>query len=253
MNSPDQDEQLPKPVSRVLAADTQAPSAETDQRILQFAADHAPTPQSLSWKTWMPATAACCLVGVLTLSLLPEQQAETVHGVEVDLQVTKSREVVTQSKQELKNVALADEFLLTETEASSTEPTINYAAAAAPAAPAITDDGVQLTPEFFERLLVLRKQEKSTRGLSAGLAQSSARSETTQTAKKLELLRTEADSAPLMRARISRNNDDNAAYEALRNECNCGLPESLQQALDMLASKKIRPDNSKPQAMDNER
>lgn len=260
MNSPDQDEQLPLPVSKVLAADTQAPSAETDQRILQFAAQHAPTSESSGWKAWMPATAACCLVGVLTLSLLPEQQTETVRSVEADMQVTKSREaireVAMQSNRELADTAPADEFLLEESEAKKTASTINFTAAAAPvmpAEPATTNDVLSLNAVFFERLLDLSERHRAARDLSADLTQSGTHGLTKQTAKQLQQSRPDADSPPLMRAKMSGNKDHNAAaYATLREECNCSLPKSLQQALEMLAVQKIRLDNSEPQTMDNE-
>lgn len=264
MTSPDQDEQLPEQVNRALASDTVAPSAETDQRILQFAAQQVPSAPSSGWKTWMPATAACCLVGVLTFSLLPEQQAEPVQSMEVDMQLTKSREtigelareVTAQSDEAHADTVLADELPLPfeESDVSINAATSNFAAATAPAKPVRPTkihNIVQLPPDMFERLLVLSEQKHAAKGFSDGFARSSPASLTRQTAKKREQHSAVTDSSSLVRAKTNRDNDNQLTYETLRNECNCDLPDSLQQALDMLARQQIQSDNSEPQAMSN--
>ncbi len=251
MNSPEQDEQIPVQVSRALATDTEAPSEQTDQNILQFAAAHASGRQAPGWKTWMPATAACCLVGVLTFSLLPEQQADSVQTMDVDMQVAKSkqasREVITQSKPELAGLALADEFLREEAEATLTAATANYSAAAAPAA----IDRVLLTPEFFERLMALNEQENTARRYSGGFAQTRPDSLTPQASPKRAQGSTETNLSSLIRTREIQNDERMQTYEALRNECDCGLPDSLQQALHMLAKQQILVDDSAPHAGDH--
>ncbi|MFK7731282.1 MAG: hypothetical protein AB8B48_06635 [Pseudomonadales bacterium] len=260
MNKPDhaqeKDEQLPKQVSRVLAADNEAPSAATDQRILQFAVQHAPVTQSARWKTWMPAAAACCLVGVLTLSLLPEQQAERTKSMDIDMQVTKSRgatrELAAQSN--AADAILADELMFEESEAAVSAPTISLAAAKAPAtdlAAKKMSTTLLLPPEFFEQLVALTDQEGFTKTFAAGLANGKTSRSTIQPAKKVELYAAEADSPSLIHTKPSQNDKRNEEYETLRRECHCGLPDSLQQALAMLASQSIQADISEPQARDN--
>ncbi|MEM8496876.1 MAG: hypothetical protein AAF542_02565 [Pseudomonadota bacterium] len=247
MNSPEQDEQLPVQVRRALAAETEAPSNQTDQNILRFAAARAAGPHTPARKTWMPAAAACCLVGVLTFSLLPEQLAESEKSMDVDIQPAKSskseHEVITQNEHKHADTLRA------ETEAVSTAPKAYYSAGAAPAAPA-TINHLQLTPKFFERLTALNEQENSANGISAGIAQAKPDSLTAQTSRKRVQAGTESDLSSLLRPKENQNDDHMLVYEALRNECDCGLPDSLQQALHMLAKQQIQSDNSEPPSRD---
>ncbi len=257
-DSPDKDEQLPEQLSKALAADTSAPSAQTDQIILQFAAQHAPSAPSARWKTWMPAAAACSLVGVLTLSLLPERQLDPSQRQEMDMdvgmQAAKSRQAVgkmkTQAEAAFADSAPAHEPVLEESERRVAAPAANFKASSAQAQSPAKTAVVQLPPELFERLLALGKQENSLRDFSGGLAQSRPGGLTLPTAKKLNRGIAEADSSPMMHTNLSQADDNNTKYETLRTECNCGLPESLQQALDMLASEQIQA-GDEPRATDD--
>lgn len=256
MNSPDQDEYLAKHISKALATDTESPSAETDQRILQFARQQAPVAQSVRWKNWMPAAAACCIVGVLTLSLLPERPKELIQSMEVDMQAAKSREMISntspQNDASLADAVSAGELVIEESEAASSASPTTFAATAAPATPAAltkADNIVRLPASFFKRLVALTEQENSAQGFSDDHAQNSSGSATLQTAKKLERRSTDTDSPSLLKARVSQDDTRSVKYEKLRSECNCHLPNSLQEALDMLASQQIQPENSTVQAL----
>ncbi len=273
MNSPDQNEQLPHEFNTVLAADVASPSAETDRRILQFAAAHAPARHSAGWKAWMPATAACCLVGVLTLSLMPDLVSDKVPyklsemGPEIASEdVTETKQALTPAmaadtdyaRKESNRLAPAEDALARQPSArafsapgadmapamSATVSTIEHGAAQAPEK---MQDTLRVPAKFFEPLLALQEQHMSVIKSHHGLAKSSLDTAIPQREKSSGQQADDAVKSSPRKTQVNPGTANNVDYETLRRECDCGLPESLQQALDMLANQHILADHADPQ------
>lgn len=230
-------------------------SEHLDRAIMQYAREHTPKPEASSNSWWMPATVSACLAGFALVILLPKNDEPLSVPVPETRVETRSLETIDEMRvprpePEPQLSAVADssprEFTAASVEAGATavvdtasdvEPNLakkqsrTQAAELASLTPAKPPSEDSMVPsEYLQQLAKLRVREPSPAASAIAMDVPVSRAMLNESAVNAVKKRgndVQQDVGDKAKTREQR-------YQQLREDCQCGLPETLEQALEAL-------------------